>query len=319
MNIINIISTNSHYIPIQYNNIKKHVKHDFRYIVINNSLFNTDEFNKIKSICEDLNIEHIPVIKSDDVDSFTGAKLYTENGWVGSGVTPGATYALNFLSVFVTKIISGYTCLIHSDMFFLKDINLYELIGDDDMACVPQYRGNVKYIWDGFCIFNDKFKLNEMNWMFSNVKGHQTDCGGHTHFYLEKYNPKIKYIEAWNLSDYKDGVFDTHLNGNVRFEFANESNFKLTGGNQISDKKSLEYESEKIDYNYYYINKFLTIKEFLDSRNVNLPNPYWIDILMPKDTDDFIIIHYKSGSNYLDFQNGGYNQVKLKELIKLIN
>lgn len=317
MNIINIISTNSHYIPLQYNNIKKYVKHDFRYIVLNNAMFNSDEFTKIKSICEQLNIEHIAVEKNDEVNEFTGTKLYTD-GWIGSGVTPGATYALNYLSVVVSKILTGHTCLIHSDMFFLRDINLYDMLGDNDMAFVPQYRGFVKYIWDGFCVFNENVKLNEMNWMFSNVKGQQTDCGGCTHFYLEKYNPKIKYIEAWNISDYKDGVFDTHLNGNVRFKFTNPNDMMLTGGTRVSSNKSLEYESDQNDYNSYYVNKFFGIKSFLDSRNVNLPNPYWIDILMPKDTNDFVIIHYKSGSNYLDFQNGGYNEMKLKELRKLI-
>jgi K+/H+ antiporter YhaU regulatory subunit KhtT len=95
MNIINIISSNSHYIEIQYNNLLKNIKNEFRYIVMNNALFNSHEFQNIKLICEKLNIEHIEVKKNLEVERFTGRTLYNQNSWIDNGPTPAATYALN--------------------------------------------------------------------------------------------------------------------------------------------------------------------------------------------------------------------------------
>jgi len=316
--IINIISKNPEYIRIQYNNIKERIKDPFKYVVFNNSMFNEMEYRSIEQMCKTLGVEHVPVEKNESVNSFTGKPLYVNNNWIANDVTPPATYALNYLSVIESKKISGHICLIHSDMFFLKDISLIEMLGDNDMAFVPQYRGDIKYIWDGFCIFGPNTKIEELNWMYSDIDGQRTDCGGSTFFYLKKYNPKIKYIESWNITDYNQGIFDTHLNGNVRYKFTNSETLEFLSGTRISDLRSFEYESEYENYGRYYTNKFLKIKSYLDNKEVNLPNPYWIDILMCKDSDDFLIIHYKSGSNYLEFQNQNYNDLKLKELLKII-
>jgi hypothetical protein len=119
--------------------------------------------------------------------------------------------------------------------------------------------------------------------------------------------------------------FDTHLNGNIRYYFDYDEqqgrllNFRDQNGPVDAPmRKKFAYEQPKDNYPAYYAEKFLGIYRYFARRGVALPNPYWIDVLMPAGSNDFVILHYKSGTNYMSFQNQSYNQVKLQALQKLL-
>ena len=330
MYIINIISKNSKYIRIQNDNFKKYIKSDYEYIVLNNAIFDKNESDDIENICNELGIKSYKIDRNDQVLNYTGFNNYGQfEHWASYGPTPGANYALNWLSIILSSQLKNDVpvCLIHSDMFFLKEIDLYQILKDNDSVFVPQYRNKVNYIWDGFVIFKDSNITSKLNWSSGEVNGEICDCGGQTHNYLQT-NPKTSFIESWNISDYEllpnnRIKFDTHLNGNVRYTLIYDENKAeledmILNGYKLSDNKSLVYETDVDDYKNYYLNKFLKIKNWIDENKLELPHPIWIDILMEQNSDEFLIMHYKSGTNYLQFQNSNYNELKLKELKKIL-
>lgn len=74
-----------------------------------------------------------------------------------------------------------------SDIFLSKRASAWNQILMSKIAFIIQERGeNVRYIWNGFILFNTKMLKNEekLNFQYGLVEGQSTDVGGQTHYWL---------------------------------------------------------------------------------------------------------------------------------------
>jgi hypothetical protein len=82
--------------------------------------------------------------------------------------------------------------IIDSDMFFMNDININDLMRNHNFAFIPQYRGDAQevfYAWNGIIFVKPDQIINpkEFDFDWGTILGQRTDIGGYSHFYFEKY------------------------------------------------------------------------------------------------------------------------------------
>lgn len=112
-----------------------------------------------------------------------------------------------------------------SDMFLIDEFDVSEYMSDSIIAGLPQYRGQVTYMWNGIMFFNMP-KIENLNIDFSDgiVEGEMTDVGGHTYYYFKENNLVMKEtdvqypthyneIELQNQSVTRGYNFELHLDG----------------------------------------------------------------------------------------------------------
>jgi len=352
--IFTLVDHRPDFIKLQHESLKKYVKDaDWEYIVLNNALKSLDRTRKgnpldvderngvIEKICTDEDIQSIRVKMGEEFRITNGNVNFREGAYF-CGVT-ATSYALNWAwNKYLADIYEDCIVIIlDSDMFLVNDVNFNGLMSGYDMAFIPQYRGaqrEVFYPWNGIFMAKPSEMINskEIDWDLGTIKGHRTDIGGYSHYYLEKYMNQLNilYLEFWNVGDIlEDGkrkVFPlAHLNGNARFDFILEGNVckEFKPGNNGEDSlllgganKVLPYEREREDYQQYIIDNFLEAERFLIDRGVNFPHPIWIDLIKTQDQQikESFIFHYKSGSNYQPFATPEYNSAKTQELRKLL-
>ena len=112
-----------------------------------------------------------------------------------------------------------------SDLFLIDELDITDYMQDAIISGLPQYRGQVTYMWNGIMFFNMP-KIDDLNIDFSDgvVEGQLTDVGGHTYYYFKKNNIKLKEtdvqypthyneIELQNESVTKGYNFELHMDG----------------------------------------------------------------------------------------------------------
>lgn len=169
----------------QYESMKKFIKdEDWEFIVLNNTaIIAPTRRKRIKEICKELKVK----CKDVRFRSFISGASYI-TGW-------SLNWAYHRFCRWEKDTIH---VMIDSDMFFIKDFNFNEYLGDNDLVGVHQRRENVDYLWNGIYFLRggeipDK---NHFDIRLTTVDGVRTDCGGRTHYWLKR-NPdlKIKFIE----------------------------------------------------------------------------------------------------------------------------
>ena len=110
--IISIFDKNEDFIKLQYESILKHVKGDYEYIVFNNASTEEQSHN-VQKTCDELNIECIRINVS-----------YTQSPSYIAGEALNQSF--KYLS---DKIVFK----IDSDMFFISDINLFDICNNNDL------------------------------------------------------------------------------------------------------------------------------------------------------------------------------------------
>lgn len=293
---------NPEYLQLQIDSYRKNMEDPYtELIIVNASTEHRDEVNKI---CSDNNINCI---------EYTGEN----NGFL--------TYYVDQLSWFRDNIqskISDYILLIHSDMFFIDRMDYRKLMEDKRIVINPQYRKthSLYYMWDGVLLFDSEyFNSNDLTRLFiwDSVKG-VSDMGGKTCDLLKTISPDIVgFFEFWTVYNINGNVMESTLNGNIWYTF-DMTERKIR--EQIPlDVKSFDYEDEKDDYNEYYINKIMEVKENFSDR-YNFPSPVYFDVIQIKDGDlkKSPILHLKSGSGYQSWYNTDYVNRKISELRKVV-
>lgn len=174
------------FIKLQYESAKKHLKDDFYYVVANNAYFGQDKPEEIQEVCRELNTGYVRV---------RHAKGKKE---------PSALVkdTLNFLWKDFKKV-KGILAIIDSDLFFTKDVSFNELLDGYDMAFCPIYTEDKVWPWTGFMVFNmDKIKVDDISFSFACLDGkNYQDVGSAINAYVQKHNPRIKYIERTEILD----------------------------------------------------------------------------------------------------------------------
>ena len=169
----------------QKQSFDKFILDNFEYIVINNG--SSEQLkNEIYNICIKNNINHI----------------FVENP-IHDNANIACAYPINQILSKYIKLekdadISG---IIDSDMFFVKDVCIKDLISDNELFALKQIRGNVNYIWNGVFFINHKEikNINELDFGYGVINGFNIDVGGNTYFYFKK-NPLCKLKEIFHTS-----------------------------------------------------------------------------------------------------------------------
>ena len=328
------------FIPIQLESIKRHVKCDFEYIVFDNAkIDNGFKYSEqIKSTCKDLNVECVEVPYSKKILDICTTASINENGY-----THGA-YACYYpiqwcFTEFLNNIDHDMVYIIDSDMFFLNDINLYDLMKGKDLVYIPSFRQDIRqnpmveYIWNMFCGFNFKQDptLKNLNWSNGINGGQMCDVGGGTYTYLLNKPSCIKeIIEEFNiytLGKTMDGNIEVcvNINGNIDYNLLLKPNFDLigirhSGGVKFLPDRSFVYEKDRGDYSEYLVSMVKRVIGIIKKAGISeTPNPLRLGFIK-RAIDDYIFgIHYRSSSNYLDYSTDEYNIKKTEMLKKILN
>lgn len=235
----------------QYETMKNFIKdEDWEFIVLNNtSIIRSTRRKAIKRICKELGLKCLDV----RFRSFVSGCSYI-TGW-----------SLSWLfHRFCRWEKDTIHVIIDSDMFFVKDFNFNEYLGDNLIAAVHQRREDYEYLWNGFMIMKsaelpDK---NLFNFRLTTINGVRTDTGGMFYYWLKR-NPdlKIKYIPNTDHEDVKNSGF---LPASIRDEYKTEYNFQFiedfilhSRGGSNWNRDTNEFLNAKIGYLDKYLNEVL--------------------------------------------------------------
>lgn len=329
------------FIEFQYNSIKKYVKCDYEYIVFNNAVDDEKLKNKIHENCSKLGVKCIDVVLEDHLKETNGEINFTGTKYTSPNLA--CSYPLVWLwsdKNFIKQ--EKYLCIMDSDMFFIENINILDMMKNKDMIYIPQYRerGVIKYIHSHFICLNFEKNPNllNLNWNPGRVYGVPVDVGGQNHFFLQENENKMNsdYIDEYSIEDIsysETGDINIHfiINGNINYHVIldkddNTKSFNLMNQrDKICEYNSFPHEKQFKSLSEYseHIKKIiLAIFDLFKLKNINIldfPKPIRIEFLTKSsEYYNFFIVHYKSGSNYLHFNTDEYNKQKTKELIKLI-
>lgn len=273
-------------IEYQYKSIKKFIKdEDYEYIIFNdassigniNNFYQKDINNKIHNKCKELNVRCIDVpqyLHKDRTKIFPNTtERYVENPTTRCSVS--VQYIFNYF-----KNDDVILMIIESDMFFMKEINVENYLGNCKVSYLEQSRKEneilVRYMWVGILIFNlGKIDNKELiNFDCGKVKGVLVDAGGNSY----------QFVESLNETDIKNCGY-----ANIEsFDIINE----LIDNNIVFDDKSIElfkniqnfYEGESINGELYLNHSLYHIRGF--GSNWNISSKYYYNYIGSKKVTD---------------------------------
>jgi len=184
--LLTISANRPDFIEPQYKSALKHLKDDFYYVVVNNSYFGQDKPEEIYKECERLKTGYVRIKHKKGKNEPSALVKDT----------------LNFLWKDFKKL-KGIFAIIDSDLFFTKDISFTELLQGYDMAFCPLYADDKVFPWTGFMVFDmDKIKVDDISFSFACLDGkNYQDVGSAINGYIQKHNPKIRFIERQEIYD----------------------------------------------------------------------------------------------------------------------
>lgn len=313
-----LIATIAHkrpdFLELQYRNFQSHIPCNWDFLVINNAVDNAEQFHQINAVARARNllVHEMPF------------------GIPYADPVPACAIPMNALFQ-VAKKLSGYDalCVIDSDMFFVSSLNLDAVMKGKPFSFVPQYRHDCQtyYPWNGLVFLTwDFLQQNDFDWM--PLPG--TDVGGSLNTLLARNAPDaFSFLEMWNIYDLTPGPtrdYFTHLNGNLKVRFTRDPKDAFTiyefDQRMISNTRCFPYEREQRNYLEYYVRNILKVEEFMHHYQLAFPRPTYFDLLSYDSFEsekDFFVFHYKSGSNYQPWATAEYNELKTRELEKLLS
>jgi hypothetical protein len=311
LKIFSLVNREVKYTRLQIESFKKYMNlPEVEFIIINGSIDHRDEVNQI---CKEEGIK---------TEQYFGDTSL-------SYLDYGSSHSRWFVENIVRKS-SDHALLIHPDMFFISSIDHTELLSEKKIMFIPRYHVGLFYIWEGTILMDCEF-LNSTGLIddfdivgfMKGPQGNWSDGGGVSSRFLEKMNPgDYGFFEFWNLHDLDGEDFKTNLNGHASYNFNlkgrrihhNESGLV---GPALGDR-TYEYENVEGNYEEYFINNFVWIRDNFVS-GYSFPRPIHIDIICKAgDLKNPFLIHFKSGSGYQDFFNFDYQEQKMNALREVI-
>jgi hypothetical protein len=328
------------FIALQYESIKRHLKDDFEYIVFNNERpggdggFDEKKIQIIYDKCEQIGVQCIRVELDKELQYLNNNKMFEGETYINGNTACAYSFTWGW-----KNYISKNDCislLIDSDMFFIKDILITDIMDGYNFSFVPSYRyvnneyRNIafKYPWNGLVIADIPNMPNpqEISWGDGWIDSLAVDVGGEVRYYLEKYESqlKINYIDQWGLCEDTQVPNQLVLNGCSEFKINfDEETLNITQY-QHSDSKTFPHQIDRENYWDYFTQNYIKIKNI--TKKYNFPKPTFVDFMkLEKDSsiDDAFIFHYKNASNTLPWMKGEvgevYNEEKTECLKKFLN
>ena len=187
------------FIEPQYNSLKKHIQDDFEFIVFNNeragsnpfSGYSPDRVQEIFDVCERIGVECIRVDLDPQYQYINGYKQFEGDSFTGDG-SQVCGYAFTWGWQHHISKNDCVSLIIDSDMFFIKDISITEMIQGYNLSFIPSYRYSRKYSdgdsgeialrypWNGIVIADVPNLPNpsELKWDLGIFNGQPCDVGG---------------------------------------------------------------------------------------------------------------------------------------------
>lgn len=303
LKIFSFPDRNPEYLQPQIDSFNKYIKDENTELIVVNA--SKEHSQEIKNICEKNTIE---MVSYGGPPNRNFKVYYVEQ--------------MNWFRDNIQKDIDDYILFIHSDMFFINKLNWRSLVAEKNLWINPQYRHNFSlfYMWDGVLLFNSEYvNNNDLRKYFIWDSAPGSDMGGRTADLFKNIDSNSYGIfEFWNIYNINGNVLDTHLNGNIRLTFDMDEK-KLREAIPLGNK-AFPYEDEQDNYNDYYVDKLMSIKEnFTDV--YNFPHPVYFDLIQIKGGDilESPILHLKSGSGYQSWYKPDYIKKKLDVLNDIIN
>lgn len=235
----------------QYETMKKFIKdEDWEFIVLNNtSIIRPKRRKAIKNICKELGLKCLDV----RFRSFVSGCSYI-TGW-------SLTWLYHRFCRWEKDTIH---VIIDSDMFFVKDFNFNEYLGDNQICAIHQRREEYEYLWNGFMIMKGAELPNKnlFNFRLTTINGVRTDTGGMFYYWLKKSpDLKIKYIPN---TDHEDVSNSGLLPDAIKSEYKPEYNFQFiedyilhSRGGSNWNRDTNEFLDAKRNYLYKYLDEVL--------------------------------------------------------------
>jgi hypothetical protein len=275
--IISVFNKHEDFIKLQYNSIIKHVKGEYEYIIFNNASTN-EQSDKITKICEELNIQCIRInVNYSTTPSFIAGEALNQS---------------------FTHLSDKIVFKIDSDMFFISEMNLFEICNKYDLFYIQT---NYDYMWSAVFSINMK-KLKNFSLNFNPGVIPNTDTFGQS--YLLTTNPDYnrKKMFLYCILEESYGVINGTINNDCTV---------LLNMNEIIETGNNRYE-----YLYHNLNqKLFDIHKTMI--NYNFPKPYHIDIITLDNVD--VIIHFKSSNHDDIYRDLEYTKNKKISLINFLN
>jgi hypothetical protein len=325
------------FIELQYKSIQKHLKNNFEYIVLNNDITKGQNYNNIHEICNRLSIKCVDVELDESLQTTNGSLNYSNNQYTTGN--NACVYSLFWTFKNFVKN-QEIVIVIDSDMFFIHDINIEELMVDRDIIFTPHYRTSnnttVDYIWPGFVCLNLKKSphLKDLNWNHGLgggvINGVVTDVGGFTYYNIIEHDLHSNPLYVYEHAIYDDIHIDSLGNKFIHYQLNGCVNYMITldernriiknnhiGGWKISQNKSFPHEPDTQDYWGDTSDKINRILNILNENEVNLPSPVRVSFL--EISNILFILHYQGGSNYSSISTFDYNLKKTTEIKKILD
>jgi hypothetical protein len=275
--IITIFDKHEDFIELQYNSIVKHVKGEYEYIIFNNASTQT-QADKNQQQCDKLGIKCIRIVVDygGSPSNIAGSALNTSFKYLGG-----------------EKVFK-----IDSDMFFISDINISDLLVDD-LVYIPNYQPSMEIMWSG--VFGINLSKVDINLNFNPGVIPKTDTFGQSCLLTKDLKYSKKLIELYGVQDFVDGTLVTSLN--------NDCGVFFKGGDVTGIEKPEFYSDVNLDglFSKYdgIINKL---------RECGFPEPLMVDIITLDEVD--FMIHFKS-ANWTKYE-GNYLENKKIAMKKLL-
>lgn len=274
--IITIVNKHEDFIRLQYESIIKHIKGNYEYIVFSNGS-NETQNDKIKQICDELKINCIKIC-------------------VNYNATPSyiAGEALNqcFKHLHDKQVFK-----IDSDMFFISDLNLFDLCNTNDLVYIET---QTKYMWSGVFGINMK-KIKDITLNFNPHVIPFTDTFGQSCLLTNNINYSRKKMFLFCILTNINNEINGSINNDCRIIL---NDYKLT----FNENNLYEELYKLLPLKYLEINKNMI--------NYNFPDPYHIDIITIDNVD--AIIHFKSSNHDNIYHDLIYTENKKASLIAFL-
>jgi FkbM family methyltransferase len=333
-------SSRPDFIPVQYESLKRFLKDDYEYVVLNNAINSKAMRKAITRTCDALGIRSIEIKKNKNFKIIGGQHAIS---FFGGYKNPNVATAYPIKYVWEDMCARNRERLLvimDSDMFLCRPVSFNEELQGHDAAFITQYRGisadghtaSVTHPWNGICIF-DVAKipdLKTLNWDCgvipkAFINGHAVDVGGYGHFWLKDHPVSIQHISEYAIHNFKllphnRISIEAVLNGNFHYLFTYDRTTKETSSLHVfRDGHWHEYTASVIlphfprGFEKTVIKKTIRYFEQFVLNKQTYPAPTFLGIIEFESFTENgtpFIIHNKAGSGYMGFDYS-YSERKL--------
>ena len=265
------------FIKLQYEQLKKHCKDSFEYIIINNAKDEETE-RLIKEFAGDNRIEVIAVEK--DRSSANSSHFVALN----SAFSQKAKHDQNFEAIVVMD----------SDIFAYKDFSFLDILDNNLAAALYQQRQDtqIEYLWPGFTILSNKADISDIDFSWKTY----TDTGGMTDDWLRKHNITPKWVKHTAAIDIEtDHIF---RNPDIEFPYKKEYRSQFIESTFFHYYRGCNWDEQRPEY---HDNKYNFLQYFLENAN-----KYGLNL---DDKVHYDKAHAEKGWEGKDFNHHGYRFV----------